>query len=265
MQTQGPSQQVIRFKAFELNLQTHELRRSGIRLKIHGQPIAVLRLLLQHPGEVISRESLCRALWHDGTFVEFEHGLNSNINRLRATLGDRANAPRFIETVPKQGYRFIGRVAPDSPTNEARTGIRLAVLPFTCVGAPVDDNFGEGFTAQTIVQLGKSCKTMSIVSPLTQRWSSSQQLTRSLKADYLLAGAIWRNPPSIHVSSQLVRASDSCCIWSETYTRLESEMFFLPEKIASDIATQFPEPRPSTVALSESPLVPSPSSPHPCL
>lgn len=100
----------IRFDCFEANLARGELRKHGVRLKVHDQPFQVLAMLVARPGELVSREEIQAALWPDGTFVDFENGLNSAVNRLRDALGDSADEPKFIETVPRRGYRFIGPV-----------------------------------------------------------------------------------------------------------------------------------------------------------
>ncbi len=102
---------VVQFGAFELRTDTGELRKHGIRVKIQAKPLAVLRALLERPGEVVTREELRDHLWPADTFVDFESGLNTAANRLRLGLGDSADAPRFIETLPRVGYRFIAPVA----------------------------------------------------------------------------------------------------------------------------------------------------------
>ena len=99
-----------RFAEFELDLQTGELRRRGIPVAVPEQPLRVLDLLVQHAGEVVSRDQLRARLWPADTFVDFEHGLNAAVKRLRDILGDAADRPRFIETVPKRGYRFVAPV-----------------------------------------------------------------------------------------------------------------------------------------------------------
>jgi DNA-binding winged helix-turn-helix (wHTH) protein/tetratricopeptide (TPR) repeat protein len=99
---------VFRFADFALDLRARELRRNGIRLKLPGQPFAVLAMLLAHHGEVVTREELRAHLWQKETFVDFDHSLNVAINKLRETLCDSAEQPRFIETIPRTGYRFIG-------------------------------------------------------------------------------------------------------------------------------------------------------------
>src|SRR6516165_430973 len=105
---------MLSFADFTLDLRARELRRNEIRLKLPGQPFAVLAMLLEHPGEVVTREELRSRLWQEETFVDFDHSLNVAINRLRETLCDSAEQPRFIETIPRTGYRFIGPVTESS-------------------------------------------------------------------------------------------------------------------------------------------------------
>src|SRR5258705_12894088 len=100
----------FRFGLFEVDSRTGELRKQGRRLKLRGRPFDILVLLLARGGDVISREELRQQLWQADTFVDFDHGLNSAINRLREALGDSAENPRFIETLPKRGYRFIAPI-----------------------------------------------------------------------------------------------------------------------------------------------------------
>src|SRR5262249_13265952 len=102
----------VRFDPFELDAPAGELRKNGVRLKLQEQPFQVLVTLLERPGEIVSREELRRRLWPSDTFVDFDHSLNTVVNRLRDCLSDVAERPRFIETVPRRGYRFIGRVDP---------------------------------------------------------------------------------------------------------------------------------------------------------
>ena len=87
-----------------------ELRRRGLRVKLHAQPFHVLLMLVERPGEIVTREEICRELWPEGTFVDYEHSVNSAVNRLREALGDKATNPRFIETLARRGYRFVAPV-----------------------------------------------------------------------------------------------------------------------------------------------------------
>ena len=103
--------EVVRFAEFEADLRTGELRRDGRLLKVQGKPFQVLSALLVRPGELVTREELRQGLWPADTFVDFEHGLNTAINKVREALRDSASNPRFIETLPRRGYRFIGTVS----------------------------------------------------------------------------------------------------------------------------------------------------------
>ena len=99
-----------RFAVFEVDAATGELRRQGLRVKLNTQPFHVLLMLLDRPGQLLTREEISRELWPDGTFVDYEHGVNSAINRIREALGDTAASPRFLETLARRGYRFIAPV-----------------------------------------------------------------------------------------------------------------------------------------------------------
>jgi len=100
----------FRFGRFALDTRTGELLKDGSRIRLQDQPFAVLVMLLEEPGELRTRDELRRRLWPEGTFVDFEHGLNAAVKRLRTAIGDRAATPRFIETLHRRGYRFIGPV-----------------------------------------------------------------------------------------------------------------------------------------------------------
>ena len=106
MQSESSGPQVIRFSTFELDVRAGELRKQGVKIRLQDQPLRILEMLLAHPEQVVTREELRSKLWPSDTFVDFDHGLNKAINKLREALGDSAEAPRFIETVPKRGYRF---------------------------------------------------------------------------------------------------------------------------------------------------------------
>jgi len=108
--------QRYRFGAFEADGATGELRRQGLRIKLNAQPFQVLLLLLDRPGQLLTREEISRELWPDGTFVDYEHGVNSAVNRIREALGDTAASPRFVETLARRGYRFVAPVERINPS-----------------------------------------------------------------------------------------------------------------------------------------------------
>jgi DNA-binding winged helix-turn-helix (wHTH) protein len=107
---EDPSRSVVRFGDFELDLRSRELRKRGVRIALQERPLQVLEVLLRTPGELVTREALQHELWGGDTFVDFETGLNAAVRRLREALGDVAGVPRFVETLPRRGYRFIGPV-----------------------------------------------------------------------------------------------------------------------------------------------------------
>jgi len=114
-----PLDPLVRFGAFQVDLRTGELRKGGVRINLPDQPLQVLRTLLERPGELVTREELRQRLWSAETFVDFEHGVNAAVRRLRDALGDSANVPRFIETLPRRGYRFTAPLIQETATEDA--------------------------------------------------------------------------------------------------------------------------------------------------
>ncbi len=106
----------IAFDRFDADLRSGELRKNGRRLRLQEQPFQLLALLLESPGEVVMREEICRKLWQADTFVDFDHSLGTAINKIREALGDSADHPRFVETLPRRGYRFIGKIVGSAAT-----------------------------------------------------------------------------------------------------------------------------------------------------
>ena len=136
MHDQGSNSRRVRFGVFELDVRSGELRKGPTRLKVPHKSIEILRALLEQPGELVTREALRDRLWPGNTFVDFEHGLNAAVRRLRDALGDSAETPRFIETLPRRGYRFVGTVAdslpaanPDARVTSASSAAALAGTP----------------------------------------------------------------------------------------------------------------------------------------
>src|SRR5271170_3390818 len=126
----------LRFDGFELDVRAGELRKHGIRLRLRGQPLQVLETLLESPGDVVTREELHTRIWPADTFVNFDHSLHNAISRIREVLGDSPETPRYIETLPRRGYRYIGPVADFHPLRSATETGRHASQPLTLVTAP---------------------------------------------------------------------------------------------------------------------------------
>lgn len=120
----------FRFGVFELDLRAGELRKHGMRIRLQDQPFQVLCVLVRRPGEIVTREELRNALWPADTFVDFDHGVNKAINKIRGALGDLPNSPRFVETVARRGYRFLAEVSVATPSSATETGVhRRRVSP----------------------------------------------------------------------------------------------------------------------------------------
>src|SRR5215471_12243175 len=121
---------LLRFGDFEVDLRAGELRKQGRRMRLQEQPLRVLSMLLERPGELVTRDELRLQLWPADTFVDFDHGLNSAVARLRESLNDSAEQPRFIETIPRRGYRFVGELKA-AETKEADAAAQTAVAQET--------------------------------------------------------------------------------------------------------------------------------------
>src|SRR5271170_693260 len=132
----APASRVLRFDGFELDIRAGELRKAGVKLRLQGQPIQVLAALLNNAGELVTLEQLRAQLWPADIFVDFDHSLHNAIARIREVLGDSAETPRYIETLPRRGYRYIGPVADFHPLRSATETGRHASQPLTLVTAP---------------------------------------------------------------------------------------------------------------------------------
>ena len=119
----------IRFGVFELDLVAGELRKNGARVRLQEQPLQILTALLAHPGEVITRDDLRQKLWPGDTFVDFDHSLNTAVNKIREALGDSASKPQYVETVARRGYRFIGTIYSDIPAQTITSPVESKYHP----------------------------------------------------------------------------------------------------------------------------------------
>ena len=162
----GSTQAIVRFGDFELDRHSGELRRNGTKVRLQQQPLQILQVLLEEPGRVLTREELQQRVWRSDTFVDFDHGINNAIKRLREALGDTAEQPHYIETLPRRGYRFIGTVkAPAEPHDGQIRSV--AVLPLENLsGDPEQEYFADGLTEALITSLVK-IRALQVVSRTT--------------------------------------------------------------------------------------------------
>jgi DNA-binding winged helix-turn-helix (wHTH) protein len=124
-----PIQETVRFGLFELDLKAAQLTRNGTRIRLSQQPLQLLSILVESPGEIVTREQLRQRLWPSDVFIDFDHGLNKSIQKLRDALGDSADSPRYIETIPRIGYRFIAPVRNGTRSTEPEAGIETLQPP----------------------------------------------------------------------------------------------------------------------------------------
>ncbi len=169
--------QLVRFGVYELDLRSGELRKGGIRLKLAGQTFQVLKALLEHPSELVTREELRQLLWPANTSVDYDLALKKAINRLRDVLSDSADSPRYIETVPRRGYRFIGSIIPANRADHA------PLEPLQSVAQPPVE-------LQPIPPFGNSAATVSISDHLQTLPQSHPILTRATASRWTIAATL---------------------------------------------------------------------------
>jgi TolB-like protein/tetratricopeptide (TPR) repeat protein len=251
------SSNVKRFGTFEVDVRARELRKGGIRIRLQDQPFEILMVMLERPGDIVTREELRLRLWPAGTFVDFEHSLNAAIKRLRAALGDDADNPRFVETLHRRGYRFIAPVETDGePVRNLHmvrpaglkpaadiVNVRLAVLPFANLSNdPTQEYFSDGLTEEMITQIGRLCpgrlgviaRTSSML--FKRSGKSASEIARELSADYLLEGSVRGDGDRIRITAQLIETRTEVHLWAQTYDRSLGETLNLQTDVAAHIA-----------------------------
>lgn len=240
----------IRFGQFEVDIRSGELLRQGVKVNIQEQPLQALVALLEHPGEVVTREELRKRLWPQDTFVDFERGLNKAINKLRVALRDDAVTPRYVETLPQRGYRFIAAV---DGVPQGREGVlppqrvlgidSLAVLPLDNLsGDPAQEYFSDGMTEELICAIAKigSLRVISRTSVMPYKGvrKSLPAIAKELGVDAIIEGSVARSELRVRIVAQLILASDDRHLWSGRYERDLRDILQLQAEIAQSIASQ---------------------------
>ncbi len=215
---------VMRFGTFEVNFQSRELRKHGMRIRLEEKPFQILEMLLERAGQVVTRKALRERLWPD-TYVGYEHGLNTAVNKLRDLLGDSARSPRFVETLPRLGYRFIAPVIkPEKDITAAKK--MLLVLPFENIsGSSEQEYFADGLTEEMISHLGQLnpkrlgviARTSAIQYKATKK--SVGEIAAELNVDCVLEGSVRCDGRRVRITGQLIEARDQTHLWSATYDR----------------------------------------------
>jgi TolB-like protein len=243
--------QLIRFGCFEVDIAAGRVSKRGNRLQLRDQPFQILAALLEHPGEVVTRDELRRRLWGDEVFVDYENGLNIAVARLRTALGDSAEHPRYVETLPKRGYRFIGEisVAPSAADARAPRRPRLVVLPLlNSAGDPAQDYFCDAMTDEIIAALASLVPDcLAVIARTTaMRYKGTHKdivhIGRELNADYVVEGALRRTGDRIVVNVQLINAGDQAHLFAKRYESELRDIFRLHDTIAQDVAMHIGTP-----------------------
>ncbi len=234
---------LIRFDVFEMDVESGELRRSGTRVKLPHQPFRVLELLISRPGVVWTRPEIEREVWGVETFVDFESGLNYCIKQIRAALKDDANAPRYVETLPRRGYRFIAAVErQDRESTRVHTRPMLAVIPFGNLTGAADDYFTEGLTEELIAQIARlNPAQLGVIAFTTARQYRNTdkgigQIGRELGVDYIIEGSARRSGDRARIMVQLIQVSDQSHLWAEAYNRTLEDMIGIQIDVAERVA-----------------------------
>lgn len=244
---------LVRFDEFEVDLRSRELRKAGSSVRLQEQPFQILAILLERPGDVVTRDEIRDRLWPNGTFVDFEHSVNAAIKRLRAALGDTAENPRFVETLHRRGYRFVALLdaprggvisneGPAKPSKMPDRRPRLVVLPFANLSGDTQDYFSDGLTEEMIMQLGRRCahqigvlaRTSSMLYKNVVRGAGA--IGEALRADYLIEGSVRRDGDRVRITAQLIETKGETHLWAESYDRSLSDCLAVQTEVAASVA-----------------------------
>lgn len=266
---------MIRFGPFELDPGTSELRRNGELIPLAPQPFRLLLALASRPGELLTREALQQRVWDEGTFVDFDRGLNFCILQVRTALGDDAKNPQFIETLPKRGYRFVGQIEPEAdglkpvaprPQRWRMAALAaglivvifaiawqrtaepppsrpmIAVLPFDDLSATRSTYLADGMTEELITHLGRiHPQRLGVIARTSVlRYAGTKKnvrdIGRELGARYVVEGSVRREGDRVRVTAQLIDTKDQTHLWADTFDRSGGGALGIQEDVAARIA-----------------------------
>lgn len=267
---------ILRFDSFELDPQSGELRKGEANVRLQEQPADLLLMLVERPGQVVTREELRERLWPDKTFGDFDTGLNKAVRRLREALDDSAQNPRYVETLPQHGYRFLAPVTEASLPHRRRSTPRyallaagglamllpaayfvmhlrrtvapgqiraVAVLPFANLsGDPGHEYFADGVTDSLITELGKVGALRVVSRQSTLRYKTGHksltEIAGELDVDAVVEGTVVRDGGRVRITAQLLRIKPEQHLWAESYERNYADVLAVQREIARTVADQ---------------------------
>ena len=230
--------EMLRFGPFELDSKSGELRKNAELVKLSPQPLKLLALLAQRSGEMVTRDEIRRRIWTDGTFVDFDQGLNFCIRQIREALGDDAVAPRFIETLPRRGYRFLQPVESQATTSSRVP--RLIVLPFRMLRPDAGADF-LAFSLPEAITTSLSGLESLIVrsSAAASRFGDAppdlERVAIDADVDVVLTGSILRAGDQVRVSTQLTQVPDGTLVWTHVSQLELGDLFQVQDELTRRI------------------------------
>jgi DNA-binding winged helix-turn-helix (wHTH) protein/tetratricopeptide (TPR) repeat protein len=243
---------LILFGEFESDLQTGELFKQGRKIPLEAKPFQLLATLLERPGQLVTRQDLRLKIWPPGTYVDFGRCVNIAVTKLRHALSDSSDNPRYIETLPKRGYRFIAsvekrgqnrQVLPGNRDDKPDRKIRVAFLPFeTLCETQEHVHFGERLLDETISQIGsiypEHVGVIARTSNLKYNSATKSvlQIGRDLKVDHVLAGSVRISAGRAHFTAELTATADRTISWSESYNCALGDVLKVRNEVALKIA-----------------------------
>jgi len=236
----------FRFADFELDVKAVDLRRNGESIKLERRPMDLLRLLLERHGEMVSRDEIVAKLWGANVFVDVDLGINTAIRKVRQVLNDDPHAPRFVETVPARGYRFVAKVTVENGSAaKVFERLTLAVLPFEDLGkAPDREYVADGLTEEAIAAVGRiDPDRLAVISRTSiNRYKNTTktvaEIGAELNAAYLLESTVRAEGDRLRITCRLVIVQDQSQMWSASYESEPRSVLALQRELSTVIAQQ---------------------------
>jgi len=236
---------VLRFGAFELDPRSAELRKNGELVKLSPQPVKLLAFLAAHSGQVVTRDEIHAQLWCDGTFVDFDQGLNFCIRQIREALGDDATSPRYVETLPRRGYRFLMPVDTAQPTTPPLAP-RLIVLPFRISRPDAETDFLAFSLPEAITTALSGLESLVVRSSMAaSRFAAAtdlQALAHDADVDVVLTGSVLRAADQIRVTAQLTEVPAGTLLWSYATELALGDVFQVQDELTRRIVESLSVP-----------------------
>ena len=234
---------LLRFGTFEVDPGSHEIRKHGLRISLEGKPFEILMTLLETPGRVVTRKTLRQKLWPD-SYVAYEHSLNTAVNKLRETLGDSPANPKFVETLPRIGYRFIATVEKLGRAQTSSTKTMLAVLPLDNLSGDAEQNyFIEGLAEELISHLGQlNPKQLGVIARTSSAQYKNtsknvQEIGEELNVGYVMEGSVRLDKKKrVRITLQLIQTSDQTHVWAASYDYDLREILNIQKEVAEQVA-----------------------------